>query len=152
MSNGCNKRRHGEDTLKLVVSAKRCYSLKWDVLYLAVGAVLGAFLRYRLTSENLFFNRLPISVLLVNIVGSLILGISATAIAHIGLDARYTLLIGIGFCGSLTTMSSFAYETIGLIDVGSVVLAALDIALNVGASIIAVFAGRAIVLILLGMK
>jgi len=123
-----------------------------DILYLAVGAVLGAFLRYKITSENLFFNSLPISVLIVNILGSLVLGLSSTAIARFGFDAHYTLLIGIGFCGALTTMSSFAYETVGLIDVGSLVLAMFDILLNVGASITAVFAGRAIVLVLLGVK
>ena len=121
-------------------------------MYLAVGAVLGAFLRYKITSENLFFNSLPISVLIVNILGSLVLGLSSTAIARFGFDAHYTLLIGIGFCGALTTMSSFAYETVGLIDVGSLVLAMFDILLNVGASITAVFAGRAIVLVLLGVK
>ncbi len=121
-----------------------------DLLYLAVGAILGALLRYRITSQNLFFNGLPVSVLFVNVVGSLVLGVSATTIARFGFDARFTLLIGIGFCGALTTMSSFAYETMGLIDVGSLALAGLEIILNVGASILAVFAGRAIVLILIG--
>ncbi|MGP8070650.1 MAG: fluoride efflux transporter FluC [Candidatus Bathyarchaeia archaeon] len=124
--------------------------MKWDLLYLAVGAILGALLRYRITSQNLFFNGLPVSVLFVNVVGSLVLGVSATTIARFGFDARFTLLIGIGFCGALTTMSSFAYETMGLIDVGSLALAGLEIILNVGASILAVFAGRAIVLILIG--
>jgi CrcB protein len=90
----------------------RCKALRWDVLYIAVGAILGAYLRYKITSQNLFFNGLPVSVLIVNVVGSLVHGVSATTIAPFGFDARLTLLIGIGFCGALTTMSSFAYETI----------------------------------------
>ena len=117
-----------------------------------MGATLGALLRYRITSQNLFFNNLPVSVLIVNVIGSLVLGVSATAITRFGFDARFTLLIGIGFCGALTTMSSFAYETMGLMDVGSLALAGLDVILNVGASILSVFAGRAIVLILLGVR
>jgi len=134
--------------INLVVSA-----VKSDVLFVAIGAILGALLRYRITSQNLFLNgRLPVSVLIVNMVGSLILGVSATTIARLGFDARFTLLIGIGFCGALTTMSSFAYETMGLIDVGRLALAGLDILLNVGVSILSVFAGRAIVLILLGVR
>jgi len=133
--------------INLVVSA-----VKSDALYVAIGAILGALLRYRITSQNLFLNGLPVSVLIVNIVGSLVLGVSATTIARLGFDARFTLLIGIGFCGALTTMSSFAYETMGLIDVGRLALAGLDILLNVGVSIISVFAGRAIVLILLGAR
>jgi fluoride ion exporter CrcB/FEX len=47
-------------------------------------------------------------------------------------------------------MSSFAFETMGLIDLGEIVLAVLNILCNVGASILAVFAGRAIILFLLG--
>ena len=126
--------------------------MRWDILYLAVGAILGAFLRYRITSQNLFFNSLPISVLLVNVMGSLILGATVPAIARFGLDPRYTLLIGIGFCGSLTTMSSFAFETMGLIDLGQLATAGLDILLNMSASILAVFAGRALILFLFGAR
>lgn len=125
--------------------------MKWDLLYLAVGAVAGAYIRYRMTSQNLFIgDSLPLSVLMVNVVGSLILGASSTAVVRLGLDQRYTLLIGIGFCGSLTTMSSFAFETMNLIDVGKLLLAGLDVVLNVGISVLAIFAGRAIVLLLIG--
>jgi len=126
--------------------------MKLDILYLAIGAILGTLLRYRITGEHLFFNSVPLSVLIVNLTGSFILGLSMTAITRLGLDPRYTLFIGIGFCGALTTMSSFAFETMGLIDLGTILLAVLDILLNVGGSILAVFAGRAVLLLLIGAR
>jgi CrcB protein len=125
--------------------------MKYDLVYLAVGALLGAFLRYKVTGGNLFVGSLPISVLVINILGSLILGASSTAVTSLGLDERYTLLIGIGFCGSLTTMSSFAFETVNLISVGEIATAGVDIVLNVGASIGAIILGRAVMTVLLGL-
>jgi len=124
--------------------------MKYDLLYLAVGALLGAFLRYKVTGDSLFVGSLPISVLIVNIIGSLILGASSTAVSGLGLDERYTLLIGIGFCGSLTTMSSFAFETVNLITVGEIATAGLDIILNVCASLGAIILGRAVMTLLIG--
>ncbi len=125
--------------------------MKYDLVYLAAGALLGAFMRYKVTGDNLFAGGLPISVLLVNIIGSLILGASSTAVSSLGLDERYTLLIGIGFCGSLTTMSSFAFETVNLISVGEIATAGLDLVLNVGASLGAIILGRAVMTLLLGL-
>jgi fluoride exporter len=124
--------------------------MKYDLLYLAAGALLGAFLRYKVTGGNLFLGSLPVSVLLVNIAGSFILGASSSAVSGLGLDERYTFLIGIGFCGSLTTMSGFAFETVGLIDVGQVAAASLDLILNVAASLGAIILGRVVMTLLLG--
>jgi CrcB protein len=105
--------------------------MRFDLLYLAAGALLGAYLRYKITGGDLFIESLPVSVLLVNVIGSLILGASSAAVSSLGLDERYTLLIGIGFCGSLTTMSSFAFETVNLIGIGELATAGVDILLNV---------------------
>ncbi len=125
--------------------------MRYDLLYLAVGALLGVFVRYKITGTPLFLGSLPLSVLLVNVMGSFILGMSSTAVTSMGLDERYTLLVGIGFCGSLTTMSGFAFETVGMIDVGEFAAASLDIILNVGASLGAILLGRAVVTLLLGL-
>jgi CrcB protein len=124
--------------------------MKYDLLYLAAGALIGAFLRYKVTGSSLFVGTLPISVLIVNILGSFILGASSTTISGLGLDERYTLLIGIGFCGSLTTMSSFAFETVNLMGVGELAAAGADMILNVGASLGAIVLGRAVMTLLLG--
>jgi CrcB protein len=125
--------------------------MKWDILFLVIGAALGVVIRYEITGDNLFVGGLPISVLIVNITGSFILGLSSTAVSSFGLDQRYTLLIGIGFCGTLTTMSTFAFETVNLFSAGKLLIAGLDILLNVGASLFAIILGRAIVLALAGI-
>ncbi len=125
--------------------------MKWDIAYLAVGAVLGVAIRYWITGDNLFAGSLPISVLIVNIIGSFILGVSSTAVSSFGLDQRYTLLVGIGFCGTLTTMSTFAFETVNLFSAGKLLIAGLDIFLNVGASLFSIILGRAIILALAGI-
>jgi len=125
--------------------------MRYDLAYLAAGALLGVFLRYEVTGDNLFIGSLPISVLLVNIIGSFILGASSTAVSGLGLDQRYTLFIGIGFCGTLTTMTTFAYETVNLIGIGELATAAVSIVLNVGASFGAIILGRAVVTLLIGL-
>jgi len=125
--------------------------MKYDLLYLAAGALIAVYLRYKVTGDNLFVGSLPVSVLIINIIGSFILGASSTAVTELGLDERYTLLIGIGFCGTLTTMSTFAFETVNLISVGELATAGADVVLNVGASIGAIILGRAVVTLLLGL-
>jgi len=57
-------------------------------------------------------------------------------------NPQYTLLIAVGFCGSFTTMSSFALETSNLFDSNRFSLLALNILANVGLSLGAVFGGR----------
>src|SRR5271169_4906710 len=119
--------------------------MKYDLLYLAAGALVAVYLRYKVTGDNLFVGSLPVSVLLINIVGSFILGASSTAVTELGLDERYTLLIGVGFCGTLTTMSTFAFETVNMASVGELALAGVSVLLNVGASLGAIILGRAVV-------
>jgi CrcB protein len=60
------------------------------------------------------------------------------------LDPQYTLFAAVGFCGSFTTMSSFALETNNLADANRFSLMALNILTNVGLSLGAVFGGRLI--------
>ncbi len=124
--------------------------MKWDILYLFAGAAVAVVLRYKITSDPLFFGSLPLSVLIVNIIGSFILGLSSTATQSFGLDQRYTLLIGIGFCGTFTTMSTFALESVNLLSAGKTLIAAADVFLNVGASMLAILAGRAVILAIAG--
>ena len=109
---------------------------------LAIGAVVGAYLRYRIVESPVTIYGLPVNVLIVNILGSFILGFFSIMSPALNLDAKYTLLVAVGFCGSFTTMSSFALETSNLLDNNRFSVLALNILANVGLSLGAIFGGR----------
>ncbi len=115
----------------------------FEFLLLGIGAICGAFLRYKIVESPLVvFGGLPLNVLIVNIIGSFILGIFSILSITLNLDAKYSFLFAIGFCGSLTTMSSFALEVNNLLDNKQIVFAMINIFANVGLSILSVLGGR----------
>ncbi len=113
-----------------------------EVGLLAAGAVAGALLRYKLVESSVTVAGLPVNVLVVNVVGSFILGVFSVLALGFNLDAKYSLLVAVGFCGSFTTMSSFALETSNLLDNSRLTLVALNVVANVGLSLGAVIGGR----------
>lgn len=123
-----------------------------EIILLAGGGVLGTFLRFRITQTQLLFGSLPVNVLIVNIIGCFILGVFAVLSQQWNLDQKYALLVAIGFCGALTTMSSFALETSNLFDNKQFTLVALNIIANVCLSLGALFGGRVLMSIILGSE
>jgi len=114
-----------------------------EFVFLAAGAVAGAFLRYKVAESPLVLGGwLPVNILIVNVAGSFILGVFSIIAMAWNLDSRYSLLAAVGFCGSLTTMSSFALETSNLADNRQYGAMAVNILANVGLSIGAVAGGR----------
>lgn len=93
-------------------------------LLVVLGAAVGAPLRYltdRLT-KSLLGPGFPWGTFVVNVVGSLVLGVVVGAAAPPAMVA----LVGTGFCGALTTYSTFGYETVQLGARGSRLLAVLN--------------------------
>jgi CrcB protein len=112
------------------------------VLFVALGAAVGAPLRYlidrwvRLRAGPGF----PWGTLLVNVVGSFLLGFLTALPAGPGEAA----LLGTGFCGALTTYSTFGYETMGLQRAGMRRRALAYVLASVTIGVAAAFAGAAL--------
>lgn len=115
-----------------------------EFVLLGVGALAGAFLRYKLVSSTIVIGTFPVNILIINVIGSFILGVFSILSIFWNLDTKYSLLFAIGFCGSFTTMSSFALESVNLLDNKQFTLFALNILGNVGLSLGGIILGRSI--------
>jgi fluoride exporter len=100
-------------------------------LAVAGGAVVGAPLRYLVDRavQSRHDARLPYGTLLVNLVACLILGF-VTGIAH--LSPTVLALVGTSFCGTLSTYSTYAFETFRLGEDGEWWPAVLNVVVSVG--------------------
>ena len=115
-----------------------------EFIFLGVGSVLGAYLRYKITESPLLFNTIPINVLIVNVVGSFILGLFIVLSQQWNLDGKYSLFTAIGFCGSLTTMSFLALDSTNLLENHQYTALVVTIFANVGLSIVALIGGKSL--------
>lgn len=108
-------------------------------LWVALGAAIGAPARYLIDRGVQQFHEtlVPLGTLTVNVLGSLVLGLLAGAET----GQRLTLLIGVGFCGALTTFSTFAFETVRLIDTKAPAVAFANLAGSLAAGLAAVSLG-----------
>ena len=112
-----------------------------NILIVALGGSLGAILRYL---SNIFFtlnfpSKPYFSTLLVNILGSLLIGLFYYLSHLFDLREGVRIFFVVGFLGSLTTFSTFIYEFINMIDEKAFVLAAKYILFNVLLSGLCVF-------------
>ncbi len=86
--------------------------------YIALGGLLGTIARYGLQGwmQERMDTVFPIGTLLVNLLGSLVLGfVLRYATGSMILSAEWRAGLAIGFCGAFTTMSTFSYETLALL-------------------------------------
>ena len=86
-----------------------------DVVLVAVGGAVGAVLRWYV-AESMASEPFPWATLMVNLVGSVLLGASTALLAANVLTEQQALLLGVGVLGGFTTLSTFSMETALLMD------------------------------------
>lgn len=92
-----------------------------DVLVICLGAIVGANARYFISryAAQVLGPVFPYGTLFINIAGSFIVGFFVIWTSERVLaDPRWRLLVVVGFCGSLTTFSSYAFESIAYFEQG----------------------------------
>jgi len=117
-----------------------------NLLYLSIGAVLGALARFAFThysSQISEHHGFPIGTLLVNVIGSFLVGYVLTWMADPSHD-RLRIFAATGFCGAFTTFSAFAYESVAYWHAGRRLEFLANIALNNVLSLLAVIGGIAL--------
>ena len=114
------------------------------MLMVALGGACGAMSRYSvgIIATTLLGSGFPYGTLIVNSLGSAVMGIAATFFFHkYHLTHSMALFLMVGFLGAFTTYSSFALETMNLFMSSQHHLALLNAFLNVSLSVLCVFLG-----------
>jgi CrcB protein len=112
------------------------------VVAVSLGASLGALLRLALSeSLNATFPAIPPGTLLSNLIGGYLVGVAIAFFATSNLPLEWRLFVITGFCGGLTTFSTFSAELVILLQQGRAAWAIAAAAVHLLGSITMTFAG-----------
>lgn len=123
------------------------------VLFIGLGGFLGANLRYFVVdwAARRWGSALPYGTLLVNLLGSFLIGLLMVWLAEqFSLAPQWKQLLISGFLGAFTTFSSFTWELVEQVKNGSGTQAVLYLVLSLVLGLLAVLAGSALGAVLAG--
>ena len=113
------------------------------IIAISVGGSLGALLRWRLgTNLNAHFPSIPPGTLAANLIGGYVVGLAVAFFAtYPALAPEWRLFVITGFCGGLTTFSTFSAEVVALLQQGQALWALTAAATHLFGSLLMTFAG-----------
>ena len=113
-----------------------------NCLVVGIGGFIGSIFRYLFSKLTIIKGSFPLNTLLINIIGSLAIGIiAALALKNLDLDEKTVLFLKVGICGGFTTFSTFALDSFELINKGDYLGSFLYILLSILLSIICIYLG-----------
>lgn len=114
-----------------------------SIVAISIGASLGALLRWWLgTQLNRFFPGIPPGTLAANLIGAYVIGIGIAFFATFtALAPEWRLAVVTGFCGGLTTFSTFSAELVTLLQQRQGLWACAHVFAHLAGSVLMTFAG-----------
>jgi fluoride exporter len=117
------------------------------LILVALGGSVGAVARFSasLGIHSLFGHAFPYGTLLVNAVGSFIIGLLYIVVTESAAEyGHYRVPVMVGLLGAFTTFSAFSLETVHLLEAGEMLKASSNVLLNVGLCLAACWIGLTI--------
>lgn len=121
-----------------------------SIIAIALGAALGALLRWQLGAKlNALFPTVPPGTVAANLIGAYVIGLGIAFFAtYAAIPPEWRLFIVTGFCGGLTTFSTFSAEITTLLQQGRISWAFAAVGVHVVGSVLMTFAGMGTVYLL----
>ena len=119
-----------------------------SIVAISIGASCGALLRWWFGMRlNAVFPAIPMGTLAANLVGGYVIGAAiAFFTSYSAVAPEWRLFVMTGFCGGLTTFSTFSAELATLLQQGRALWTVAAIIAHVGGSVLMTFAGMATIL------
>ena len=117
----------------------------YPLISIALGSILGAWLRWLIGLKlNPIFPAIPLGTVTVNFIGGFIIGFAISYFSQSALSPNYKLFVITGFCGALTTFSTFSAEIIALLQQGKLSYAVAAIVIHVIGSLVFTMIGMSL--------
>ena len=117
----------------------------YPLISIALGSILGAWLRWLIGLKlNPIFPAIPLGTVTVNFIGGFIIGFAISYFSQSALSPNYKLFVITGFCGALTTFSTFSAEIIALLQQGKLSYAIAAIVIHVIGSLVFTLIGMSL--------
>ena len=111
-------------------------------LFVGIGGFIASVLRYILGKNIILDIDFPLGTLLINFIGSLVIGIIFAISQKYNINQNFLLFLKVGVCGGFTTFSTFSLETMELLSKGKILLGVGNAVISVVVCVCAVAVGE----------